>query len=207
MPVQVLTFAGVAALLVLVPGPAVTLIMKNAALHGARHALRTAWGIFCADLVWASASIFGLTAVLVASGPAFLVVKLAGAAYLIYLGIRLLFWRSDDGKHDSGSTEATGSTRPSFREGFICDMANPKTVLVYASIIPQFVQAGPNAVLQVAVLGVTFAVIGFASLVAYTALFASARSIMVRSRVKKWLMRVSGGILTSFGIGLAASAR
>ncbi len=205
MLTEVLMFAGVAALLVLVPGPAVTLIMKNTVLHGARHALGTALGVFTADLIWAGASILGLTAVIVASGPAFLVVKLAGAAYLVYLGVRLLTRRDDDS--GTGPLRGGGRRPRAFREGFLCDMANPKTVLVYASIIPQFVQPGAGAALHVAVLGVTFAVVGLVGLAVYTLLFTAARSLMVRSRVRRWMTRVSGAILTTFGIGLAASAR
>lgn len=131
-------FLGLAIVLVAIPGPAVTLIMKNAVMRGGRAAFVTALGVLVADMVWVVASVVGLTALLVASEPAFLAVKLFGAVYLIWLGALLLI-----GRHEQASPTVTpaGGVAPrgtgrAFREGVICDLSNPKTLLVFTSVIP-----------------------------------------------------------------------
>ena len=91
---QLFSFAALAAVLVAIPGPAVLLIMKSVMLHGRRQALLTALGVYGGDLVWVVSSAVGLTAVLVASRPAFETLRYLGAAYLLYLGLRLLLART-----------------------------------------------------------------------------------------------------------------
>lgn len=200
-------FLGLAIVLVAIPGPAVTLIMKNAVMRGGRAAFVTALGVLVADMVWVVASVVGLTALLVASEPAFLAVKLFGAVYLIWLGALLLI-----GRHEQASPTVTpaGGVAPrgtgrAFREGVICDLSNPKTLLVFTSVIPQFLPAGHH-VGQAAVLGVAFALVGFASLAVYAFAFSRARRAVVRPRLKRALLRGSGGILVAFGIGVAGEA-
>lgn len=163
----ILAFAALAAVLVVIPGPAVILVLKSAMLRGRGSAVVTGLGVFTADLIWATASVIGLTALLVSSQVALDVVRVAGAAYLLYLGVRLMRTRDFDVSVDE---DAGGPTKVTplraFGEGFLCDMSNPKTVLVYASVIPQFLNAsssGSNAF----VLGVVFAALGFAASVLY----------------------------------------
>jgi threonine/homoserine/homoserine lactone efflux protein len=199
-----LAFVALVAVLVTIPGPAVVLVMQNAMGRGAKAALAVAVGVFTADLIWVGAAVAGVTALLVASGPAFTVLRLLGAAYLIYLGVRLVLAR-----HEAPTVVGeTGpvSTARSFRQGFVCDLSNPKTVLVFTSVIPQFVpnDAGP---LVPTALGLTFAVLGLGSLVGYAVAFAGAGRLVRRSRVREWLTRASGGLLIAFGIGVAADAR
>ena len=200
-------FVALVAVLVLIPGPAVILIMQKAVTTGYRGALRVSVGVLAADLVWAAAAAAGVSAVIVASEPAFLALRFAGAAYLIYLGARLLLTPKDKlppaaaGKKDE--TAAWAGRPRAFRQGFLCDMTNPKTLLVFTSVMPQFIPAGSSP-LGPALLGVTFAVLGFASLTVYSLVLGRAGGMLRRPRLARRLMRGSGGILVGFGVALAA---
>ncbi|MBD2760851.1 LysE family translocator [Yimella sp. cx-573] len=134
----ILAFAALSAVLVAIPGPAVILVLKSAMLRGRGSAIVTALGVLTADLIWATASIVGLTALLVSSQLAFDTIRVAGAAYLIYLGVKLLRTRGFDLQSPEGDTSQRPevTARRAFREGFLNDLSNPKAVLVYASVIP-----------------------------------------------------------------------
>jgi len=197
------SFVAFAVVLTVIPGPAIVLIMKNAVIRGRRGALITAAGVFSSDLVWVTASIAGLTALLVAYRPAFEALRFLGAAYLIYLGIRLLLSRghgvADD---DTASQTVPGRARRAYAEGVLSELSNPKTLIVFTTVIPPFLptQATPT---DVAVYGLTFAVVGFACSIAYALVFSASRRLVNGPRVKNLLLRGSGGVLTAFGVGLA----
>lgn len=213
-----LAFLGLVAVLVVVPGPAVVLIMKNAVLRGRGPAVLTAVGVLTADLVWMLTSAAGVTAVLVSYQPAFEALRYAGAAYLAFLGLRLIFSRHDDllapgsapavpetagavasGEVASGRVPVT--RRRAFIEGLLCDLSNPKTLLVFTSVIPQFLAPG-SGVTTTVLLGLTFAVLGFVSLLLYTVLLGGARATVRRPRFARGLLRTGGAVLVAFGAGL-----
>ena len=200
----VLAFAALAAVLVVIPGPAVILVLKSAMLRGRGSAVVTGLGVLTADLIWATASVAGLTALLVSSQLALDVVRVAGAAYLFYLGVRLLRTRQFDVSVDNaaGGPSKVSPVR-AFGEGFLCDMSNPKTVLVYASVIPQFLNASSSG-MDAFVLGLVFAALGFATSVLYALVFGAAQKLLSNGRVMRNLLRGSGGILVLFGVGLLA---
>lgn len=194
--------------LVLIPGPAVILVMQKAVTTGFRGALRVAIGVLTADGVWAATAAAGVSAVIVASEPAFLALRFAGAAYLIYLGARLLLAPKDKllptapaESTDQNTVPASGTR--AFRQGFLCEITNPKTLLAFTSVMPQFIPAG-SAPWEPALLGITFAVLGFASLTLYSLALARAGGVLRRPRLARRLMRTSGGILIGFGAALAA---
>jgi threonine/homoserine/homoserine lactone efflux protein len=202
------SFLLVALVLVALPGPATTLVMKNALTRGPRSALVTSAGVFSADLVWMAASVVGLTAVLVASAPAFTAIRLIGAAYLVFIGVRLLLARGPLGGEEPAPAERSAppvSARRAFREGLLCDLSNPKTLLVFTSVIPQFLghDASP---LDLAAFGLVFATAGLASLVAYTIIFSRARRATRHPRVRTTLLRLGGAILIAFGIRVAVES-
>jgi len=200
---RLVSFVGVTALLTAIPGPAIVLIMKSAVLRGRRSAMTTAVGMFLGDLVWVAASVAGLTAVLVASRPAFEGLRFVGAAYLIYLGLRLMLRRG--GRLLVSSAEpGVGrlSVRHAFGEGVLCELSNPKTVVVFTSVIPPFLPGGSGP-LDLAVFGVLFAVVGLASCLAYALVLGTSRRTVRRPQLADGLLRVSGGVLVGFGAGLA----
>ncbi|UKD51571.1 LysE family translocator [Amycolatopsis sp. FU40] len=182
------------------------LVLKSAIARGRVPALLTALGVLAADLVWAGASVAGLTALLVSSQTAFDVVRYLGAAYLVFLGVKLLATRSS--AVSAGPAAAALSTgRPrggwrAFREGLLSDLSNPKTVIVFTSVIPQFLHHGARPV-DTLVLGAAFAVIGFLSLTGYALVFSAAAEMLRNTRVIRAILRAGGAILAAFGIGLA----
>jgi threonine/homoserine/homoserine lactone efflux protein len=203
---QYLTFVVLVAVLVLIPGPAVILVMQKAVTAGSRSAVSVAAGVLAADLVWAAAAAGGVTAVLVASEPAFVALRLIGAAYLIYIGVRLLFARPDKLLPITAAAADRRTPQPrglALRQGFLCDMTNPKTVLVFTSVIPQFLHHDGSLAMSV-LLGVTFALLGFFSLLLYGLTLGRAGRAIRRPRLQRHLLRGSGGILIGFGGALAA---
>ncbi|HCB06982.1 MAG TPA: LysE family translocator [Nocardioides sp.] len=201
MPAHLLAFAGLCAVLVAIPGPAVVLVMKSAVARGRRTALVTAAGVFVADLIWVLASVVGLTALLVSSQTAFEVLRYAGAAYLLYLGVRLLLTRDVDSLRGSVTLPSV-TWRRAFTEGLLCDLSNPKTLIVFASVIPQFLAVGSSGPLDALVLGVVFAVLGFGSLLIYSVVFGAARGLVSQARVFRAVMRGGGALLAAFGVAL-----
>lgn len=201
------SFLLVALVLVALPGPATTLVMKNALTRDPRSALITSAGVFSADLVWMAASVVGLTAVLVASAPAFTAIRLIGAAYLVYIGVRLLLARGALGDEPTTEQRAAPAVpaRRAFREGLLCDLSNPKTLLVFTSVIPQFLghDASP---LDLAAFGLVFATAGLGSLLAYTIIFSRARGATRHPAIRSALLRLGGAILIAFGIRVAVES-
>lgn len=198
-----LAFATLSAVLVAIPGPAVILVLKSAMLRGRGSAIVTAFGVLAADLIWATASVVGLTALLVSSQLAFDAVRVAGAAYLIYLGVRLVLTRTFDPTQRAEPIKGGGGVthRRAFGEGFLNDLSNPKTVLVYASVIPQFL-TGASSASDAFALGLVFALLGFVSLLVYALVFGAAGSFLGNGKTARKLLRVSGGILVFFGAWL-----
>ena len=200
-------FIGLVAVLVAIPGPAVVLIMKTSVLRGRRSAATTAIGVFVGDLVWVTASVAGLTAVLMASRPAFEVLRFAGAAYLIYLGVRLMLSR----RHGDADVQTTVPTprrsgQRAFVEGLLCELSNPKALLVFTSVIPPFLPSSSSS-FELAVFGLVFATVGLGSLLVYVLVFGASRRLVRRPRFADRLMRGSGGILTAFGLWLSGVPR
>ncbi|NKY88220.1 LysE family translocator [Nocardia veterana] len=205
MASHLLAFTALAALLVVIPGPAVVLTMKNALVRGRPAAVATACGVLAADLVWAMASVAGLTALLAASHTAFGLVRIAGAAYLLYLAVKLVLTKELPVPQQTSSGQQGGLLR-GFREGLLCDLSNPKTVLVFASVIPQFLaEAGSS--LDGFLLGVVFAGLGFCSLLGYAFLFGATRSLVSNARLTRNLLRAGGAALGGFGVALLNESR
>lgn len=196
-------FAALTVVLVWIPGPAVTLVMKRSLVSGRSEATKTALGVLTADCFWALASVLGLTAVVVASQPLFQAIKFVGAAYLCWLGFSLLR-RGRKVAEVPGDSDVRRRMRlNAYAEGALCDLSNPKTLLVFTSVIPQFLPADGGSPLQAALLGVTFAMIGFAALIVYAFAFSRIGLAGLQSRVGDALLRVSGAVLMLFGVRLA----
>jgi threonine/homoserine/homoserine lactone efflux protein len=201
----------VAALLIVTPGPDMALVTRNALAQGPRAALQTGFGVVGGVVVWSGASLLGIAALLQASAIAFTVVKLAGAAYLIFLGLRtLLALRAPAGasRHaaiPSGRFRLSGGSP--FQQGLLSNLLNPKIAVFFTSLIPQFVTPGPGATLESALLAATFATMVLAWLTAYAILAGRAREVLQRRPVKRLLDTVSGLVLVGLGLRLVADSR
>ncbi|GJM37031.1 MAG: RhtB family transporter [Acidimicrobiales bacterium] len=154
-----LLFSGAALALLLVPGPAVLYIVARSASQGVRAGLVSVAGIHVGTLVHIAAAVVGLSAVIVASAAAFTAVKLAGAGYLVYLGISAL--RGGASSFGSSPDAPERSHRRIFRDGVVLNTLNPKTAVFFLAFVPQFVDVDAgNTTAQVVVLGALFVLIG-----------------------------------------------
>jgi threonine/homoserine/homoserine lactone efflux protein len=158
-PGTLFVFVGAALALLLVPGPAVLYIVARSVHQGRAAGLASVLGIHVGTLVHIVAATVGLSAVVVSSATAFTVVKVVGAAYLVYLGVRTLLGR--DGPVESAPAGPTRGRRRDFAEGIVVNVLNPKTALFFLAFLPQFVdpEAGRPA-LQILVLGCVFLLLG-----------------------------------------------
>lgn len=205
MPHQFLPFLAAVLVLTLIPGPDMALVLKNGARGGARAAWWTGLGCCLGISGWAAASAFGLAAVLAASATAFTVVKLAGAAYLIYLGVMAL-WHSRGGQAAPLVSEAPSAVGApaAFRQGLMSNLLNPKIALIFLTLIPQFVTPGEPALFTTTVLAGTFLVWA----VIWWGLFALAIGflgrLLARGRVRVWIERVTGVVLIGLGLRIFA---
>lgn len=205
--VNVLPFVAVAVLIILTPGPDMALMTRNALAGGRRAALFTGLGITVGLLIWTAASVIGLVAVLAASAVAFTVVKLAGAVYLVYLGVRTLLSlrdRADDEDAVSSRTRAQGSP---FRQGLLTNLLNPKIAVLFTSLIPQFVEAGPSATMQSLVLAAIFVSLGLVWLVTYALLATAFADALRRPTFRRAMSAITGVVLIGLGVRLATESR
>lgn len=200
-------------LLNVTPGPDTAYIVGRSVAQGRGAGVVSALGISAGCIVHTFATAFGLTAILAASATAFTVVKIAGAIYLIYLGVRLLFAKHEDAG-PSRDPQAPQKSAPKplhrlFAQGFITNVLNPKVVLFFVSFFPQFVAAdSQHKTLAFLTLGMVFIAMStvWNSFVAWIAGSVTER-FAGKTGVRKWLDRVVGGAFVGLGIKLATSHR
>jgi threonine/homoserine/homoserine lactone efflux protein len=192
-----LTFAGLAALLTLMPGPDSLLVLRTAIAHGRRAALIVVLGIEVGCLWWGAAAGLGLTAVLAASHTLYTVLRWAGAAYLLYLGVRLLARRK-------GAEDAAASPgRNRFLTGLLTNALNPKVGVFYLSLLPQFVPAGAPVLPWSLLLAGVHVIEGVAWCTVLALLADRLGWLLRRPAVGRALDRVAGTAFLGFALRLA----
>ena len=203
---DLVAFAGVAAVIVVLPGPDMALVLRNGVASGRRAALETAVGINAGLLVWAIAAALGIAAVLNASATAFTALRIAGAAYLVWLGARALVdaWR---GGSTLTAPARSDSGHSAFRQGLLSNLFNPKIAVVFTSLIPQFVEPGDAAVARTVVLAAIFIAMGLVWLVSYALLVAQVGTVLRRPAVRRVVNAIVGTVLVAFGVRLAWERR
>ena len=209
-----LIYAPVAALVVMMPGPDFALITKIALQHGRRQGTAAAIGIACGIAVHTIAAIVGISAIIVSSITLFSILKIAGAAYLFWLGVKALM-ASFDHKTGPVNTDAIQthplsapqelSMKACLRQGFFCNLLNPKAVIFFLTFIPQFMDVhqplGPQFLALGGILGL-FCLCWFSSL-SYVLGFV--RRYFLSATFQKWLNRCTGLIFIAFGVNLVLS--
>lgn len=205
---DLLAFAGVAAVIIVVPGPDMALVLRNGIAHGRRAALETALGINCGLLVWALTAALGIAALLHASATAFTMLKLVGAAYLVWLGVRALrdAWRGMS-TFRAVPGYRPGRVRCAFRQGLLSNLLNPKIAVVFTTLIPQFLEPGDPAVARTILLAAIFIGMGLLWLTSYALLVAQVGRLLRRPVVRRALNAIVGTLLTAFGVRLALERR
>jgi threonine/homoserine/homoserine lactone efflux protein len=193
-----LAFIAACVALALLPGPIVTLVIANGLRHGTRAALTNIAGVQAALAIVIGILAIGLTSLMATMGYWFDWVRLAGAAYLIWLGIKLI-------RVPVEGVEAEAPPPPRggfFLQGFLVALSNPKLLVFFGAFIPQFVDMKQDHLSQVALLGVTFMVVAGLTDAAYALLAGRVRSFFSARRTRS-LSRVSGGFMIGGGIWLA----
>ena len=207
---DLLAFIGVAAIVVVTPGPDMVLVTSHALTAGRSAARLAAVGVCAGVLVHAAAATIGLSAALATSSLAFTVVKVAGAAFLVGLGLRAIWSArrrpavSDEPAREvwTGTASIRVGSSP-FWQGFWSNVLNPKVALLFLSLLPQFVDPGEGAFTQTLVLSATFLVMGIVWLLVYAAVASRAANVLRHDRVRRRIEIVSGTVLVALGLRVA----
>lgn len=193
-----IAFVGASLVLALTPGPGVIYIVTRSLAQGRAAGAASVLGVACGNFGNAVGASLGLAALLAASALAFTVVKLAGAAYLIWLGVRML--RAPASSASSQAEVPRASLAHLFREGFVVALLNPKTAIFFAAFLPQFMQGDRPALGQAVGLGAGFVLIAACSDLAYALLAASLAPRLRGVRgAPAWGRWASGGSLIALG--------
>jgi threonine/homoserine/homoserine lactone efflux protein len=205
-------FLAVAAVVIVTPGPDTALTIRNTLLGGRRSGVFTAVGVSAGQAAWTLATSAGIAALLAASRPAFTAVKLAGAAYLVYLGIQALYGalRRRGAAGPAVAIDPAGPRLPArlaLRQGLISNLGNPKMAAFFPALLPQFAPPGRGAFFVLLALGFTFAAMTLVWLSAYAFAVAKAGNILRRPRVRRGLEAVTGAALIALGLRLATERR
>ena len=204
-----LVFIGVAAIVILIPGPDTAVVTKNVLLHGRRTAFGTSLGVSAGLSVWTIAAAVGVASLLRASAVAFTILKVAGALYLIWLGIQALRGanRAGRGEQIAPADRPVLSAGGGFLQGFLSDPGNPKIGIFFTSLLPQFVDPGRPVLVPFLALGAVFVLMTLLWLGAYCLIAARAAQTLMRPRVKAALDRFTGIVLIAIGLRLAVERR
>jgi len=197
-----LLFLSIALVAIISPGPAVLLSVTNSLTHGFTKSVFSSLGNITGIFIVSSAAALGLGAVLQTSTLLFATLKSFGAIYLIYLGIRQ--WRSkrnmfeksiEISKHNQGKCK-------SFVQGLLVAISNPKAILFFTALFPQFINLSKPIMIQFIILTTTFMLFSFLILLCYALSARSAKSWFVKGDRAIWLNRISGTIFITFGLGI-----
>ncbi len=206
MPLDLwLAFVAASTALLLIPGPTVLLVLSYALSQGKRVALASAGGVALGDFVAMSASLAGLGALVLTSALAFSVLKWVGAAYLVWLGVKLLLSAGKKGLRPlpAGATPARGV----FWHAAAVTALNPKSIPFFIAFVPQFIVVGQPLMPQFAILIGTFVGLAALNALAYALLADRLRVAIAQPRVTAWLARGGGLALIGMGVMTAALRR
>ncbi len=200
-------FVAVSVVVICTPGQDTALTIRNTLGTGRRGGLATAGGVATGQAIWTVAASAGAVALLTASEPAFRALRLAGAAYLVYLGVQtLLAAVSRRPRAHAGGGGTSESAARSYRQGVVSNLGNPKMAIFFASLLPQFAPGREEAFASLLALGLLFSAMTFAWLTLYALVVDRARSLL-EGRVRRVVDAVFGGLLVLFGIRLATTER
>jgi threonine/homoserine/homoserine lactone efflux protein len=203
-------FLGIAALVIIVPGPDTVLVTKNAVLHGRRAALATSSGVNTGLVIWTVTAALGVAAVVRESAVAFSVLKLIGAAYLVWLGVQALRaarLRSAHEPSSSAQPRAHIGAVLGYRQGLFSNLGNPKIAVFFTGLLPQFVSSHAPMLWPFLLLGRIFVLMTVVWLCTYALVAVKISSVLTRPSVKAALDSLSGLVLVSLGVRLALERR
>lgn len=201
-----LAFAAASAILLAIPGPTVLLVVSYALSQGRRTAAAMAVGVTLGDLTAMTASMLGLGALLAASATLFTILKWLGAAYLVFLGVRL--WRAPValGEETAAAGPAPGAGRI-MAHAYAVTALNPKSIAFFVAFLPQFLDPGRPFLPQMLVFMATFLVLAALNVLAYAMAAAAARRTVRRPGLLRAINRLGGSLLVGAGLMTAAWRR
>ena len=198
---EVAAFLGIAILVIVTPGQDTALTIRNSLLGGRPAGVATAGGVAAGQACWTLAASIGLAALLVASEPVFVALKLAGAAYLVYLGLHALLQALRPAvRADERIAGAPLAPARAFRQGLLSNLGNPKMAVFFTSLLPQF----GSSFWSLLALGLLFCSLTLAWLAAYAFAVARAGDVLRRRRIRRTLDALTGTLLVAFGLRLAS---
>ena len=208
---SLLAYVLISLFVIVTPGPDTALTVRNTLLGGRSNGIATVLGVAAGQLMWVLATSVGLVAVLLASEQIFNAVRLAGAAYLVWLGVQTLWGVFKPGK--APALEGVPSTRrhpphlAGFQQGLISNLSNPKMAAFFASVLPQFAPEGQGMLSSLVLLGLVFTAMTVAWLTLYAVVIASAGEAFRRSRLRLMIEGIMGATLIGFGVRIAYEQR
>jgi len=186
-----------------IPGPAVLFTVGTTLKRGPRGGLTALAGIVAGNTAYFALSGLGVVALLLASYRAFTFVKYAGAAYLAYLGVRALFARAETPLDAAGGARSAEGSHRVFAAALTTQLANPKAIVFFAAVVPQFVVPRGDIAVQVAALAFVSAVAESSVLAGYVALAERVRRSGISARTRRWMERAGGAILIALAARIA----
>jgi threonine/homoserine/homoserine lactone efflux protein len=197
-------FLAFAVVVIVIPGPDFAVVTKNTLVDGRRRGRWTALGVSSSNLVQGTAAAFGLSTLIIRVQPLFEAIKWAGVAYLVYLGVQALR-SARRGKYaplDGDDPSQAAQNVAGWRQGFISNIANPKVLIFYLAVLPQFLTPG-TGLGWLLVLAWSHAVLGLAYLLVLITGLHGARRLLMRRKVCRGLDATTGAVLLGFGAKLA----
>lgn len=201
-----LLFVATEAVLSLSPGPAVLYVLSQAIQRGPAKSIWASWGILSSNAMYFILSATSLGAVIAASYKLFFLIKWTGAAYLVYLGVSSFFGKSSVMSLPEAKANVRSGPRI-LRDGFLLQAANPKALLFFTAILPQFIDARHNVAFQIFILGISSILVEFVILFTYGQLAGRVLATARSSRFEKLTNRIAGSLLIGAGVGLARLRR
>lgn len=195
-------FLVASAIVLAIPGPTILLVVTRSLNHGSSIRRATVAGVVLGDLVAMTAAMIGAGAILLASSQLFTALRIAGGAYLIWLGVRT--WRSRGGAWEV-QEDSTGDPRRVFAESFAVTATNPKSIAFFVAFVPQFINPALPWLPQISVMIIAFVTLGGLNAAAYGWLAARARGKLSNPRTRQRLAKVSGGVLVAGGTAVVAA--
>lgn len=205
-PAVLITYSLIVLGFVFIPGPATLLTVARATTSGTKVGIATGAGITAGDFLHTIMAVVGISAIIAASALLFTIVKYLGAAYLVYLGLRAILEKTPP---DLGQGRVPITAPQAFKQAILAEVLNPKTALFFLAFLPLFVAPENGFVMvQLTILGLLFALIGFVSTIVYSVAAGSLGSFLRRNAtVLKWQGKVVGGIYCGLGVRLALQER
>lgn len=205
-PTLLVTYALIVMGFVFIPGPATLLTVARATTSGTKVGIATGAGITFGDILHTLMAVVGISAIIAASATLFTLIKIAGAGYLVYLGLKAIFEKTSV---YLGQGRVPITAYQAFRQAVLAEVLNPKTALFFLAFLPQFVQPERGHVaLQLGMLGIVFALIGFFSTIVYSVAAGGLGQFLRRNpAVLRWQGKVAGTIYCALGLRLALQER